>query len=64
MKQSRRHYGIGVSKLFREGKDPEEKSYTRVFDNSKFCHGRINWVISRVWSSHILSDNKVETDNV
>ena len=46
MKRARRHYGIGVDKSFREGKDPEEKGYVDDFDN-KYCQGRVEWLIAK-----------------
>jgi hypothetical protein len=62
MKQSRRHYGIGVNVPFREGKDPEEKSYFDDFNNEKYCRDRVKWLISKVCTSRIISGDKVEID--
>lgn len=62
MKQSRRHYGIGLSMPFREGKDPEEKSFFHDFNNEKYCRHRVEWLISKVCSSRIISGDKVEID--
>lgn len=62
MKQSRRHYGIGFDMPFREGKDPEEKSFFYDFDNQKYCRHRVKWLISKVCLSRIVSGDKVEID--
>ena len=53
MKQSRRHYGIGLSMGFREGIDPEEMSFLSKFDNQKLCRDRVRWLISKVGNSCI-----------
>ncbi|KAH8650615.1 Hsp70 family protein-like protein [Tricladium varicosporioides] len=47
MKQSRRHYGIGLSLPFREGRDPEEKAFLSRFNNMKYCRHRVKWLISK-----------------
>ena len=46
MKRARRHYGIGISFAFREGKDPEELAYLDDFD-IKYCSGRVEWLIAK-----------------
>jgi len=47
IKQSRKHYGFSCNDYFREGIDPEEKAYTSVFYNKKFCSGRVTWLIHK-----------------
>ena len=64
MKQSRRHYGVGLSMPFREGKDPEEKSFLDAFKDEKYCRERVEWLICKVCSSHIISGDKVEIDKI
>jgi hypothetical protein len=50
MKRARRHYGVGLSIPFREGTDPEEKAWIDDFDNSKYCEGRVKWLIAKASS--------------
>lgn len=64
MKQSRRHYGIGLNMPFREGKDPEEKTFRDNFDDGKYCRDRVDWLICKVCSSRIISGDKVEIDKI
>jgi hypothetical protein len=47
-KRCRRHYGFGVSHLFRKGIDPEEKGYIDEFDGVKYCQGMVEWQITKV----------------
>lgn len=62
MKQSRRHYGVGLNDAFREGIDPEENSYFDDFQNQKFCRHRVKWLISKVYKSPIIPGNELVTD--
>ncbi len=48
IKYVRRHYGIRVGEVFREGIDPEESAYTSVIDDTKRCGRRLRWLISKV----------------
>lgn len=48
IKHVRRHYGVPISMSFREGIDPENKSFLDPFDNRKLCMGRVSWMISKV----------------
>lgn len=64
MKQSRRHYGVGLNMPFREGKDPEEKSFLNDFNDRKYCCHRVRWLISKVCSSRIISDDKVGINKI
>lgn len=48
VKYARRHYGISVTYLFREGVDPEDTAYTDNWDNSRRCRDRMCWIISKV----------------
>jgi hypothetical protein len=47
IKRARRHYGFSISKLFREGIDPEETAYIHDFDDLKYCGGRVEWLIAK-----------------
>ncbi|TAQ85429.1 hypothetical protein B7494_g6250 [Chlorociboria aeruginascens] len=47
MKQARRHYGFSWGLPFREGKDAEKNAYIESFTDTKYCGGRINWVIAK-----------------
>lgn len=62
MKQSRRHYGVGLSMPFREGTDPEENSYFDDFHNQKYCRCRVKWLISKVYKSPIIPGNEIVTN--
>jgi hypothetical protein len=64
MKRSRRHYGVGLNMPFREGKDPEEKSFRDRFYDQKYCWDRVEWLISKVCSSCIISGHKIEIDKI
>ncbi|OBT74750.1 hypothetical protein VF21_06621 [Pseudogymnoascus sp. 05NY08] len=48
MKRSRRHYGVGLNMPFREGKDPEGKSFRDRFEDQKYCLDRVEWLISKL----------------
>jgi hypothetical protein len=48
IKHSRRHYGISASYPFRENIDPEDHAFLWYTDNSKYCSGRMKWLISKV----------------
>lgn len=47
-RQARRHYGYNVSEAFRQGIDPESKSYVCKFDGSKRCSDRVVWALQKV----------------
>lgn len=64
MKRSRRHYGVGLDKPFRKGKDPEGKSFRDRFNDQKYCRDRVVWLISKVCSSRIISGDKIEIDKI
>jgi hypothetical protein len=64
MKQSRRHYGIALSLPFRKGKDPKERAFQDDFYDKKYCRGRVEWLISKVCSSHNISEDKVKINKI
>jgi hypothetical protein len=49
-KQCRRHYGIAMGKLFREGIDDEENAFINEFSQLKMCGGMMEWKIGKVCS--------------
>jgi hypothetical protein len=55
VKHARRHYGIALSMVFREGIDPESLSFVDSWDNTRRCEDRMEWIISKVSSSVLLS---------
>jgi hypothetical protein len=56
MKHVRRHYGIDLSKCFREGIDPEEKHFFDRMDNTKRCRHRMEWLISKASNQGAVQD--------
>lgn len=56
MKHVRRHYGIDVVKRFREGIDPEEKHFFDRMNNTKRCHSRMKWLISKASNQRAVQD--------
>jgi hypothetical protein len=55
VKHARRHYGIALGMEFRAGIDPESLSYDDPWDNTRRCKKRMQWMISKVSSSVLLS---------
>jgi hypothetical protein len=55
VKHARRHYGIALDMEFRAGIDPESLSYHDHWDNTRRCKNRMQWIISKVSSSVLLS---------
>ena len=51
IKHARRHYGLSGGFPFRENIDPENRSYFKSTDNTKYCSGRMEWLISKVSST-------------
>ncbi|KAF9629605.1 putative hsp70 family protein [Lasiodiplodia theobromae] len=43
-RKARRHYGYSVGLPFRDGIDPEKKSYIPIWIDKKYCEGRMEWV--------------------
>ena len=48
MKYARRHYGIIIGKLFRQGQDDEKHAFIDPFSEEKYCEGRIDWMVRKV----------------
>ncbi|KAF2131051.1 hsp70-like protein [Dothidotthia symphoricarpi CBS 119687] len=46
-RRCRRHYGIGVWMLFREGIDPESSAMSWEWTGEKMCRSRIDWTIEK-----------------
>lgn len=45
---ARRHYGYSISFPFREGIDNEDHGWINDWDDSKWCHHRMEWFLSKV----------------
>lgn len=48
IKKARRHYGVGLSRMFEEGVDPESLGFISEWDGSKRCANTIEWMVSKV----------------
>jgi hypothetical protein len=56
MKHVRRHYGIVLTKRFREGIDPEGKHFFDRMDNTKRCRDTMEWLISKASNQRAVQD--------
>ncbi|KAK7539973.1 uncharacterized protein J3D65DRAFT_657497 [Phyllosticta citribraziliensis] len=61
---SRRHYGFGISLLFRDGKDRPEDMWVGSFDRQRMAYNRMCWALKKASHSRRRRADGKQTDHV